>query len=109
MRDELVSDDGRVLYRRRAQIIEPVFAHTKHVPAGQAMMLVEERVVTVVLFGWAVHDVYAQGRRAAGAARAGRPRAASSSPSAASGAPSLRGATTSDSGWAAERSGSNRS
>jgi hypothetical protein len=29
MRDELVSNDGRDLYRRRAQIIEPVFAHTK--------------------------------------------------------------------------------
>jgi hypothetical protein len=29
MRDKLVSDDGRELYRHRAQIIEPVFAHTK--------------------------------------------------------------------------------
>jgi transposase len=29
MRNELVSDDGHELYRRRAQIIEPVFAHTK--------------------------------------------------------------------------------
>ncbi len=29
MREELVSDDGYELYRRRAQIIEPVFAHTK--------------------------------------------------------------------------------
>jgi hypothetical protein len=29
MRAELVSDDGRDLYRQRAQIIEPVFAHTK--------------------------------------------------------------------------------
>jgi hypothetical protein len=29
MRDELVSDDGYELYRRHAQIIEPVFAHTK--------------------------------------------------------------------------------
>ena len=29
MRKELVSDDGYELYRQRAQIIEPVFAHTK--------------------------------------------------------------------------------
>ena len=29
MREQLVSDDGRDLYRQRAQIIEPVFAHTK--------------------------------------------------------------------------------
>jgi hypothetical protein len=29
MREELVSDDGHELYRHRAQIIEPVFAHTK--------------------------------------------------------------------------------
>ena len=29
MREQLVSDDGYELYRQRAQIIEPVFAHTK--------------------------------------------------------------------------------
>ena len=29
--NELVSGDGRELYRQRAQIIEPVFAHTKTV------------------------------------------------------------------------------
>jgi hypothetical protein len=29
MREELVSNDGHERYRRRAQIIEPVFAHTK--------------------------------------------------------------------------------
>ncbi len=29
MRAEIASDDGPELYRRRSQIIEPVFAHTK--------------------------------------------------------------------------------
>jgi Transposase DDE domain len=29
IREELLSDDGHELYRHRAQIIEPVFAHTK--------------------------------------------------------------------------------
>jgi transposase len=31
MREQLLSGDGRELYRQRAQIIEPVFAHTKTV------------------------------------------------------------------------------
>jgi len=31
MREQLLSDDGYELYRQRAQIIEPVFAHTKTV------------------------------------------------------------------------------